>query len=163
MTNCVWAQLVGKQFSILYFLYSIFYTLLTINPNPRSLSCWKHLTAKSRIRKLGWKTQHHKTKKILIFLDVIIRYRSIFWFSTIQILMDFFVSYNCLYLHYSINNKYFYLFFDMNIGNIISQSRDKNAYSQSDLAEKIKFWRKTFGKTFLDAFITKKKIQQLAL
>ena len=50
--------------------------------------------------------------------------------------MDFFVSYNCLYLHYSINNKNFYLFLDMNIGNIILQSRDKNAYSQSDLAEK---------------------------
>ena len=46
--------------------------------------------------------------------------------------MDFFVSYNCLYLHYSINNKNFYLFLDMNIGNIISQSRDKNAYFQSD-------------------------------
>ena len=50
--------------------------------------------------------------------------------------MDFFVSYNCLYLHYSINNKNFYLFLDMNIGNIILQSRDKNAYFQSDLAEK---------------------------
>ena len=58
----------------------------------------------------------------------------------------FFVSYNCLYLHYSINNKNFYLFLDMNIGNIISQSRDKNAYFQSDLAEKSNVSTEMIGK-----------------
>lgn len=63
-----------------------------------------------------------------------------------QILIDYFVSYNFISLLYSSNNKNFYLFLDMNIGNIISQLRDKNNLSQSDLAEKSNVSRVMIGK-----------------
>jgi transcriptional regulator with XRE-family HTH domain len=63
-----------------------------------------------------------------------------------QILIDFFVSYIFIYLPYYSNNKDFYLFLDMNIGSIISQLRDKNSFSQSDLAEKSNVSRVMIGK-----------------
>ena len=44
------------------------------------------------------------------------------------------------------NNKYFYPFLDMNISNIISQLRDKNGLSQSDLADKSQVSRVMIGK-----------------
>jgi transcriptional regulator with XRE-family HTH domain len=44
------------------------------------------------------------------------------------------------------NNKYFYPFLDMNISNIISQLRDKNGLSQSDLANKSQVSRVMIGK-----------------
>lgn len=46
----------------------------------------------------------------------------------------------------TIDNKYFYPFLDMNIGNIISQLRDKNGFSQSDLADKSQVSRVMIGK-----------------
>ncbi len=46
----------------------------------------------------------------------------------------------------TINNKYFYPFLDMNISNIISQLRDKNGFSQSDLADKSQVSRVMIGK-----------------
>ncbi len=46
----------------------------------------------------------------------------------------------------TINNKYFYPFLDMNISNIISQLRDKNGLSQSDLADKSQVSRVMIGK-----------------
>lgn len=67
-------------------------------------------------------------------------------FSIEQTLIDYFISYNFIYLLYSSNNKNFYLFLDMNIGNIISQLRDKNSLSQSDLAEKSNVSRVMIGK-----------------
>lgn len=47
---------------------------------------------------------------------------------------------------YHINNKNFYPFLDMNTGTIISQLRDKNGFSQSDLAEKSQVSRVMIGK-----------------
>ena len=46
----------------------------------------------------------------------------------------------------TINNKYIYPFLDMNIGNVISQLRDKNGFSQSDLADKSQVSRVMIGK-----------------
>lgn len=46
----------------------------------------------------------------------------------------------------TIDNKYFYPFLDMNIGNIISQLRGKNGFSQSDLADKSQVSRVMIGK-----------------
>ena len=45
--GATWAQ------TILYFLFSILYSLFSINTNPQSLSCCKHLTATPTHRKLG--------------------------------------------------------------------------------------------------------------
>lgn len=47
--------------------------------------------------------------------------------------------------YYIINNN-FYPFLDMNTGTIISQLRDKNGFSQSDLAEKSQVSRVMIGK-----------------
>ena len=98
MTNCVGAQLVGDPFRMTNWVwaqlgsatcgrsfqddklgggatwerkqFSITHYQLSINPNLQSLSCWKHLTAKSDIRKFGWKFKHHKTKKYFVLFAV---------------------------------------------------------------------------------------------
>jgi len=49
-------------------------------------------------------------------------------------------------LQYYIINNNFYPFLDMNTGTIISQLRDKNGFSQSDLAEKSQVSRVMIGK-----------------